>query len=232
MISNPVEKRFGEKIVAAWFETVINPALQALSWEQERLSKKSWTWQFMPGRLESIRYVSQMIPAGYAPNLEQFKKYHPTISENITFHDGEVAQLRVACKNLESAILESGALEKVFARVTTDEALTELGKSLGDMFVGAEESQRLGWIAQEIINGAEEIPIYFGHAPLWNRHRNEFMRVLGHPEVSYAKTLTDRTGEKLLHTVNRLIELLTDTRDQLSLEYDVPPVPAASMVVA
>src|SRR5882672_3409720 len=100
MNSNLIEKRFGGKIVAAWFETVINPALQGLSLEQEQLSRKSWTWQFMPGRLESIRHVSQMIPAGYAPNLEQFKKYHPVISENITFHDGEVAQLFVACKNL------------------------------------------------------------------------------------------------------------------------------------
>src|SRR2546428_7177096 len=163
MSSNLVEKRFGEKVVAAWFETVINPALRALSLEQQRLSKKSWTWQFMPGRLESIRYVSQMIPAGYAPNLEQFKKYNPAISENMTFHDDEVAQLFVACKNLERAILESSALEEVFARVTTDEALSELDKSLGDMVTGVEEAERLGWIAQEIINGAGEIPSYFNH---------------------------------------------------------------------
>lgn len=232
MSGNHVEKPFGEKIVAAWFETVINPALRSLFLEQQRLSNKSWTWQFIPGRLESIRHVSQMIPAGYAPNLEQFKKYHPVISENITFHDDQVAQLFVACKNLERAILESSALREIFAHVTTDEALSELGKSLEDMFVGAEESERLGWIAQEIINGAGEIPSYFNHAPLWNKRRNEFMRVLDHPQVSHAKSLTDRAGEKLLQTVNRLIELLTDIRDQLSLEYDVPLVPAASMVVA
>lgn len=232
MSSDPVEKRFGEKIVSAWFETVINPALRALSLEQQRLNKKSWTWQFMPGRLESIRYVSQMVPASYAPNLEQFKKYHPAISENITFHDDAVAQLFVACKNLERAILESSALREVFARGATDEALSELDKSLGDMFPGTEESERLGWIAQEIINGAGEIPSYFNHAPLWNRRRNEFIRILDHPQVSEAKAMTDRAGEKLLQTVNRLIELLTDTRDQLSLEYDVPPVLAASLVVA
>jgi hypothetical protein len=122
-------------------------------------------------------------------------------------------------------------LGKVFARVTTDEALSELDKSLGDMFVGAEEAERLGWIAQEIINGTGEIPSYILHAPLWNRHRDEFMRVLEHPQVSEAKALTDRAGEKLLQTVDRLIELLTDTRDRLSFEYDVPLVPAASLVV-
>jgi len=232
MSIDTVERRFGEKIVAAWFETVINPVLRALSVEEQRLSKKSWTWQFIPGRLESIRYVSQMIPVGYAPNLEQFRKYHPVISENITFHDDQAAQLFVACKNLERAILESSALVEIFERVTTDEALSELGKSLGDMFVGDEESEHLRWIAQEIINGAGEIPSYFNHAPLWNRRRNEFMRVLDHPQVSEAKALTDRAGEKLLQTVNRLIELLAITRDQLSLQYDVPPVPTASMMVA
>ena len=97
MSNEPVEKSFGAKIVAAWFETVINPALRSLSVEQQRLNDKSWTWQFMPGRLESIRHVSQMIPAAYAPNLEQFRKYHPDINENMTFHDGQVAQLFVTC---------------------------------------------------------------------------------------------------------------------------------------
>jgi hypothetical protein len=178
MNNEPVEKHFGAKIVAAWFETVINPALRSLSVEQKQLSNKSWTWQFMPGRLESVRHVSQMIPAAYAPNLEQFRKYHPLIDENITFHDGQVAQLSVACKKLESAILESGELREVFARITTDEALSEIGKNLGDMFPGAEESERLGWIAQEIINGSREIPSYFMHSPLWNRRRDDFMRVL------------------------------------------------------
>src|SRR5262249_46831637 len=202
-----------------------------LSIEEERLSKKSWTWQYIPGRLESIRYVGQMIPIGYAPNLEQFKKYHPVISENITFHDDQVAQLSVACKNLERTILDSDEMQRVFSRVTTAEALAELGSSLNDLFFGGDPSEGLGWIAQEIINGSGAIPPHFGHSPLWNKHRDEFMHVLDHPQVSGAKAETDRAGERLLQTVNRLIELLTDTRDQLSLEYDVPPVPTASMVV-
>src|SRR5262249_43350201 len=141
MSNEPVEKRFGEKIVMAWFETVINPVLRALSIEEERLSKKSWTWQYIPGRLESIRYVGQMIPIGYAPNLEQFKKYHPVISENITFHDDQVAQLSVACKNLERTILDSDEMQRVFSRVTTAEALAELGSSLNDLFFGGDPSE-------------------------------------------------------------------------------------------
>jgi hypothetical protein len=142
------------------------------------------------------------------------------------------AQLSLACKELESAILKSDSLREVFARVTTDEALSEVGKSLRDMFPLAEGYERLGWIAQEIINGSREIPSHFMHSPLWNRHRDDFMRVLDATDVSYTKTLTYQAGKQLLQTVNRLIELLADTRDQLSLEYDVPPVPMDSMVIA
>lgn len=226
------EKRFGEKIVAAWFETVINPALQALYLERERLSKKSWTWQHMPGQLESIRYVRQMILAGYMPNFEQFTKYHPQIGENINFHDEEVAQLAVACKRLESAILDSDDFREAFNRLTSEEALAELGVSSNDLFFSNDASDRLGWIAQEIINGTGEIPSYVGHSRLWNKRRDEFMRVLSNSAVSEEKLQADRAGEKLLQTVNRLIELLESARDQLSLEHDVPPVPTSSMVAA
>lgn len=232
MSNEPVEMRFGEKIVASWFETVINPVVRSLSMEQQRLSNKSWTWLSIPGRLESIRYVSQMIPAVYAPNLEQFRKFHPVINENITSHDNQVAQLSFACKKLEDTILKSERMRETFARVTTDESLSEVGKSLGDMFPGAKGTERLVWIAQDIINGAREIPSFLMHSPLWNRYRIDFIRVLDDPEVSPAKTLTDRAGEQLLQTVNRLIELLTETRDQLSLEYDVPLVSIASTIIA
>ena len=40
---NPsAEGRFGEKIVTAWFETVINPVINALSVEQQYLGKKNY----------------------------------------------------------------------------------------------------------------------------------------------------------------------------------------------
>ena len=225
------QPEFAGQIVVAWFESVINPMLNGLSLEKERLSKKSWTWQYIPGRLESIRYVGEMIPFGYEPNLEQFKKYYPVISENITFHDGQVAQLTVTCKSLQRAIVESGPLQEIFNSVTTAEALAEIGNSLDDLFFGGDAAEGLGWIAQEIINGSGKIPSYIGHSPLWNEHRDKFMQVLNHPQVSEAKALTDRAGEQLLQTVNRLIELLAETRDRLSLDYGVPLVPTPSVLI-
>ncbi len=229
----PPKPRFGVKIVTAWFETVINPVLNGLAVESHYLSKKNWTWQFMPGRLESIRTVAQMIPAGYLPNLEQFLKYHSPIGENIKFHDDNVAQLFVACGNLQRAILGSSEFKRIFSELTTDAALNEVGKTLKDLFfTDNDETLRLGWIAQEIINGTERLPSYINHSSLWNRYRDDFMRVLDDPGINVEKLGVDAAGGAVLQMVDRLIQQLSETRDQLSLEYDVPPVPTASTAAA
>ncbi len=216
------EKGFGEKIATAWFESVINPALVGLAFEQQQLKAKNYTWQFMPGRLGSLRYVEQMIPFGSVPNLEQFETYHPVIRQNIKIHDEEVAQLAVTCMNLQRAILDSGELEKIFARLTTPENLAKLGKTLDDMFFGGYKSEYLGWIAQEVINHTGNLPTYVNHYPLWNGHRKEFMEVVNSEQVKGAEISVDRAGEKLLKTTEHLIKLLKDARNQLSIEYDVP----------
>lgn len=234
--SAATEPRFGKNIVAAWFETVINPILRALSVEKDYLTKKYWTWQAVPGRLESIRRVDDMVPAGYQPNLRQFEKYHPKIKESLGFHDDAAVVLFVACKNMARVILDSGALKPILDEVTTDAALAELGKSQSDLFFGGDIDDQLkqGWIAQEIINGTKSLPSYIGHSPLWNKHRDKFMEVLNHPEVSKAHNQVEHAGEDLLKKADRLGELLTETREQLSIQNDVPPVPipSASMLAA
>jgi len=225
--------QFGKNIVAAWFETVINPIVRSLSVEQDYLTKKYWTWQAMPGRLESIRRIDDMIPAGYQPNLRQFEKYHPKIKESIGFHDDAVVVLFVACKNMARVILDSGALKPVFDEVTTESALAEVGRGINDLFFSStDESERLGWIAQEIINGTKSVPSYISHSALWNKYRDKFMEVLKHPEVGEAHVQVEHAGEDLLKKASRLSELLTEAREDLSIQHDVPPVPMSSILAA
>lgn len=231
--SGTVKLQFGRNIVTAWFETVINPILQSLSVEMDYLGKAYWTWQTVPGRLESVRKVRDMIPMGYQPNLIQFQKYHPEIKSDIDIHDEAQTVLFVNCKNMERVILDSKALKPIFEEVTTETALSQLGKSKSDLFFGnTSEEEQLGWIAQEIINGTKSLPSFIGHSALWNEHRDRFMSVLGHPDVYAAKVQVDHAGEDLLKKAKHLSDLLSETRDELSLVYDVPPVPVPSSALA
>jgi hypothetical protein len=166
-----------------------------------------------------------MVLAMYLPNLDHFLGFYPVIKENVDFHDGEVTNLFVACQKLQSRIMDNGEFKELVARVTSEEALKELGKSLIELFGSGTEMERRGWIAQCVVNSSGELPDYIMHAPLWDKHRDEFMRVLEDPSVSEAKRLTDSAGEKLLRTVEHLSRMLAETRADLSVQYDVAPVP-------
>ena len=64
------------------------------------------------------------------------------------------------------------------------------------------------------------------HSPLWNKYRDEFLGLRDVPEISHNFTLIDRAGEKPMQTVQHLIALLREERDQLALAYDVPLAPS------
>src|SRR5438309_1267884 len=142
----------GERIVRAWFDTVINPLLDGLAWEQARLEAKNWTWQFRPGHLESIHPLHQMISPAAIDNLEQFLRFYPDLSERKQDHDGQVAQLFVACKGLQHALEDSSELSETYGRVTSEAALRELGTDLTSLFETASPDEHLSILAQYIVN--------------------------------------------------------------------------------
>jgi nucleoside phosphorylase len=220
----------GPQTARSWVWNAINPLLRALEFEQELLERKYWRWQYRPGhsepgRLEFIRQLRHVIHHAHVPIFEQFIKYCPNIRESIEIHDQEAGHLFTSCMNLQQALLNSPELKETFKRVTSDEALSALGKNLGDIFPGGADSERLGWIAQEIINGTDKLPSNINHSPLWNKYQNEFLALRDAPEIRREFSLTNCAGEKLLQTVRRLTTLLSAVSDQLTLPYDVPVMP-------
>jgi hypothetical protein len=221
--------KVGERIVRGWFDTVINPLLQSLKWEQGRLEKKNWTWQVPPGHLESIRPIKDMISRLAEDNLEQFAKFYPVIKENMDFHDEERAQLLVACKKLQRVVEESEELEAIYQRAKSDDSMTPRGTPLNDVFGSYTEREHLELLAQCVVNQWGELPSSNIYAPVWNKYQAEFLALLNLPAIKPQKELTERAGKKLLQTVQHLIALLKETREQLSLKYDVPYVTAATI---
>ncbi len=216
--------KVGGRIVRSWFDTVINPLLQALKWEEQRLEKKNWTWQAQPGYLESIQPIKNMIPPLAEDNLEQFTKFYPVIKENIDFHDQETANLFVACKNLQRAIEENAELQAIYQRAKADESKTLHGTPINSVFATGTEDYHLAILAQYIVNQSGELPFHHLYWPVWNKYRGELLALLDQPAIKPKKKLVEGAGEKLLKTVRHLLELLKEIREQLSLEYDEPYV--------
>lgn len=219
----------GPVIIRAWFDTVINPLLQALKWEQVRLEQKNWTWQIPPGRLESVRPVKDMISPLAEDNLEQFLSFYPALKEQVDFHDTEVTHLEVACRNLQRAIEENDRLREIYRQIRSDESLTPLGETVSGVLRGDSELKHLELLAQYIVNRMDELPDYYVYSPVWNKYRSDLLAILELPDIQQQVSLADHSGDKLLRIDKRLIENLKKTREELSLTHDVPYVAASTV---
>jgi hypothetical protein len=220
------EARTGERIVRAWFDTVINPLLQGLKVEEARLQQRNWTWQYRLGRLESIRRIEEMVPRLAIDNLEQFLSHNALLKAGFRLHDEQRMQLQVACQKLQSKIESSPELQVKYQHATSNHSLEELDVHLDQLFSNVPLNERLSLLAEYIINETPELPSYFTLSPLWNTSREEFVGILDLPTIRPYAYQTKRTGETLLRTVDRLIKLLKVRREQLSTKYDLPYVTA------
>lgn len=125
----PRKKRIevGPRIVRAWFDTVINPALSYLEREGRLLASRNWTWRFKPGNLEAIREVHSHINFEARPNLEQFEELYPDVKGIEGKHDKNLSVLRARCGELHKAVRGSPDLAELFRGFITLEALADLG---------------------------------------------------------------------------------------------------------
>lgn len=213
----------GPNNVRAWFETVINPLLDALDVESGLLRKKNWTWQFQAGGLESIRHIIVHIALEARPNLELFTQLNPDIAELLEKHDKAVDKLSQACADLQTALESCARLRKLYLTFTSQKLLAAMHRTVADLFGAYPESQHLSLLAQYIVNNTPDLPDYYYTAPLWNKYGRIFLALLSHASVRSRSKAVNTAGLELLRPVDRLIVVLRTTRLSLSLKYDVPP---------
>jgi hypothetical protein len=216
------KRSVGPNIVRAWFDTVLNPLLQALAIEEGHLQVKDWTWRFVPGGLEAIRPIRAYLDVDARENLGQFLELQSRASLVVQWHDESVSILSSKCGDLQNALERSSELRAVYKRLTSPEALSKVGANLQQIFGAYPPEHHLALLAQYIVNNMGELPEYHSTSPLWNRHKNEFLAVLRHRSVVLEAVATSKAGDKVLNNVGRLIRVLKETRLKLSLEHDVP----------
>lgn len=213
----------GPNIVRAWFDTVINPLLEALEVERDLLRKKNWTWQFQAGGLESIRHITAHIALEARPNLELFAELNPQIAVLLEKHDKAVDKLSQACAEIQTALQSCPRLRGLYLRFTSPKSLATMHRTVADLFGAYPQSQHLSLLSQYIVNNSPDLPDYYYTAPLWNKYRRIFLALLSRPSVRSRSNAVNAAGLELSRLVDRLIVLLRTTRLRLSLKYDVPP---------
>jgi hypothetical protein len=208
-------------IVRAWFDTVLNPLIRALTTEASVLERGNLTWKAEVGRLASLVPVRDHLVEEVQPNFEQMLSLHPEFNAPIAEHDQRLLPLAKACGRLQEALVDSRVL-----RVTLDEVASASppDKKLAEYLAGLDYKDRLMFIAENIINSVQKVPSYYITAPIWNQHRDEFVAVLKTAEVSPFWQTRLGAAAGFATAVHELMDKLRAFRNELSLSNGVPIV--------
>jgi hypothetical protein len=211
------------KIVRALFDSVINPLLHVLPQEYELLEQRNWTWRFRADSLELIRMITQYLNQQTKDNLELFIELYPEQKTWFTDHDKGVESLIAACKKCHAAVKASKRFRRVFERATTPESLVELGVAeISGIFGAYPKESHLDVLAEQVVNNAGDLPVYYPISRLWNTYGTEFLNVLAEPDVRESYATAVKAGDHLKGNTSALMKSLRERRLEMSLEYGEP----------
>lgn len=215
--------KIGPRIVRAWFDSIINPLIDALESEMRMLRSRNFTWRFRPAGFESIRRISHHLDVAGSANLEQLVALYPNLDAVFRDHDRQVEALRKEVQKLEEAIVSSPGFRQHFDAITSPESLRAIGASSPTELFGAyPEEDWIKMLAQYVINNSGELQSHYATARLWNPHRVELLRTLQSPDIEVRYQAVLNLADTLLEVDSALEDQLKDLRLELSLEHDQP----------
>ena len=226
-------RNVGPNIVRAWFDTVINPLLRGLGSEKNLLEKENWTWRFEQQGLLSFGPLRSFIAFEALDNLDQFLNLVPSAKKDclplMDRHDEQLEHLCRVCRELHQALVSSPELRDLYKRISSEYEATPIqpGRDFNSLFGAYRPDRHLDVLAEDIVNGTGRLPEYYSTAPLWNRYREDFLRIRETPNIRPNWEASGKAGRKLTRTVSELTESLRHIREDLSLQHDVPPVEAS-----
>jgi hypothetical protein len=215
-------KTVGPNIVRAWFDTVINPLLYGLDTERALLAAENWTWRCRPPRLLSLVPIREHLVREAWDNLEQFLAFQPQCQPPIQRHDQHAEGLLRQCQALHKALTNHPAMHILYRQAVAELSLAS-SSELASVFGTDSPEEHLDVLAEYIVNSVEELPpSFYNTAPLWNRHRDEFLQLREARELRPRWEAVRAQGGKLARAAEEVDEALRQARDGLSLTHDVP----------
>lgn len=226
----------GPKVADVWINSVINPILNIVANEKDRLENQYWGFdRSNPGTLKCAMVMNKV---STSPNWEQFFQHNDEILASINEHD-RLAQLLInKISDLFSSIVKSGESAYIYNNVTDLDYLNALRdanrtiswqrfegcKSRTDfvikLFNADDEAEYGKHIVQCLINKVE-ISSEVSFAPLWNLYRKEFVEKF---DGSFRTELEPIVfiSKNLIEIVDVLNEQLKSKRNELCLQYGLP----------
>lgn len=156
-------------------------------------------------------------------NLEQFLSLFPDCVPLIEEHDRQLEVLFESCRTLETRLVESDALQEAYRRLTSPANLPP-APEVREIFGTGRPEDSLKVLAEYIINDVQRLPSYYSTAAFWSEHSQEFLAIRESGEVRPLWQATVEAAGRMSAAIDRLIDILKQVRNDLSLSAGVPIV--------
>jgi hypothetical protein len=177
--------------------------------------------------MEAIQEILAYVDAYATANLEQFAGFHRPLAKLMEEHDKHVEELRLACSTLQATLESLDECREIF-KIVTAGGLPDPDMSTTSWFSIVEETQRLPFVVQHVVNNIQAVPRHYPMFDFWEVSGADFLALLKSPKVLPAANNVKVAAQSLLRVSQTLHERLEETRDRLSIEAGVPPAPPIS----
>lgn len=221
-----------QKIAHAWLNFVIAPLLVRLERESDILNNNKLRWDCQSKSLTNLApfYVTEDV---LSPNQVQFLDAYPGIQSQLEAHDDALRELTNEFVKLAREIerhekfrriylmsIDSGSLDTI--RKQNKGVMNFYGEDadmLSSLFGSLSEPERLGLIAQHVINNEGDLHRHFSLWPLWNHFKNDYRDILSEATVTKQTERLHVAQSKLLILVNDLVGTIKTIRRELALKF-------------
>jgi hypothetical protein len=223
------------EVVRAWFDTVINPLIDALKNECRTIRKQRWVWDRFNQTIDGMRLLSS-----FSENLEQFVLSHSDVRDLLRQHDNAVLHLMDSVKAFYEEVKDSDELKSAYEEATKPDMIRKMveanphnslftnsnDQQILESVLGREEAERWGTLAQAIVNETGEMPrgSSMGHAPFWNLHRDKLIEVGRSGRFEDFREQANEALGNLYAAIESVEQRLREIREELGRKHGQPYV--------
>lgn len=192
--------------------------------ETSLLRQGNVTWRFPYRHLEYVRPMDEYLGPSGRIILEDFEHTARSLRSLREKHDELADGLRVAAAAAFDALLNRSEFQEA------------VRSKLGEYMARRTETEYPGGtfsrddfpklVAEHVVNSVREIAPHHTDSEFWKRYGAEFLRLGSGPAFEELRG----ASEKLLEHDEKLAKWLRDKRRELSVQFDIPPAPVATLV--
>ncbi|MFH1049861.1 MAG: hypothetical protein V1779_02900 [bacterium] len=214
-------KKVSQKIVEAWFTTVINPIIDGLMLVESYLNDNNYTWDWNYMDFIEIKNLISFFDFRAEPNFEQltFIKFPELLDININY-DSKRDEFNKSCIHLYECLLKSTSFKKIF-----NDKIDDLEKSTDISVIDIEYlrgTNTIKWLATYLINNKKNLPNEYIYKIIWNTEKEKFYEILNYGTIKEAFNEVNKKRLLFEEITKSSINTIKVFRNNLSLETGVP----------